>query len=60
MGIDEPSPIVIEERGVEEQSDRKLIFEDMCEDAPKSKIQSVPSLLLRVKLFMAARKAAWS
>ena len=32
----------------------------MCEEAPESKIQSVPSVLLRVKLFMAAMKAAWS
>ena len=42
IGIEEPSPIVIEEKGEEEQTDRKSIF-DMCEDAPESKIQSVPS-----------------
>lgn len=31
----------------------------MCEEAPESKIQSVP-WLLSVKLFIAAMKAAWS
>jgi hypothetical protein len=36
------------------------MFEDICEEAPESKIQSIPSWLLSVKLFMAARKAAWS
>ena len=58
IGIEEPSPIVIEEKFEGEQADRKFVFEDICEDAPESKIQSVPSLL-RVKLFMAAMKAAW-
>jgi hypothetical protein len=52
--------MVMEEKGEEEQADRKFKFEDMCEDAPESKIQSVPSVLFRVKLFMAAIKAAWS
>ena len=52
--------MVIEEKGEEEQADRKSIFEDLCEEAPESKIQSVPSWLLSVKLFMAAMKAAWS
>ena len=60
VGIEELSPIVIEEKGEEEQADRKSIFEDMCEDAPESKIQFVPSWLLSVKLFMAAMKTDWS
>jgi hypothetical protein len=59
-GIDDPSPMVMVEKGDEEQADRKSIFEDLCEEALESKIQSVPSSLLSVKLFMAARKAAWS
>jgi hypothetical protein len=41
---------------------RKFKFEDMCEDAPEdapeSKTQSIPSVLLRVKFFMAAMNAA--
>jgi hypothetical protein len=36
---------------------RKFIFEDICEDALESKIQSVHAWF-RVKLFMAAMKAA--
>ena len=53
----EPSPMVIVEKTEGKQADSKFIFEDICEDAPESKIQSVPSLL-RVKLFMALMKAA--
>ena len=60
IGIEDPSPTVMVEKGDGEQADRKSIFEDICEEAPESKIQSVPSWLLSVKLFMAARKAAWS
>ena len=56
-GIVEPSLMVMEEKEEGKQAYRKIIFEDICEDAPESKIQSVPSLL-RVKLFMAAMKAA--
>jgi hypothetical protein len=43
IGIEDPSPMVIEEKGEEEQADRKSIFEDICEEAPESKIQFVPS-----------------
>lgn len=60
IGIEEPSPMVIEEKGDEEQTYRKFILEDICEEAPESKIQSVPSWLLSVKLFIAAIKEAWS
>jgi hypothetical protein len=57
FGIEEPSPMVTEEKGEEEQADRKIKFEDMCEDAPESKTQFVPLVLLRVKLFIVAMKA---
>jgi hypothetical protein len=52
--------MVMVEKGEEEQADKKSIFEDICEEAPESKIQSVPLWLLSVKLFMAAMKVAWS
>ena len=55
----EPSPMVIVEKAEGKQADNKFIFEDICIDAPESKIQSVPASL-RVKLFMALMKAAWS
>ena len=51
--------MVIVEKAEGEQADSEFIFEDMCEDVPESKIQSVPSWF-RVKLFMALMKAAWS
>ena len=38
IGIEEPSPIVMEEKFEGEKADRIFIFEDICEDAPKSKI----------------------
>ena len=57
IGTEEPSPIVMEENFEGEKADRIFIFEDICEDAPESKIQSIPSLL-RVKLFMAVMKVA--
>ena len=60
IGIEDPSPMVMVEKGEEEQADRKSIFEDICEEAPESKIQSVSLWLLIVKLFMTAMKAAWS
>ena len=59
MGIEEPLPTIMEENYEGEQDDSKFKFEDICEDAPESKIQSVP-WLLRVKLFMSVMKAAWS
>ena len=59
MGIEEPLPTIIEEKWEGEQDDSIFIFEDMWEEAPESKIQSVP-WLLSAKLFMAAMKAAWS
>ena len=59
IGIDEPSPTMMDEDWEREQDDSKFIFEDMWEEAPESKIQSVP-WLLSVKLFMEAMKAACS
>ena len=56
MGIEEPSPTIMDEKCEGEQDDNKFKLEDICEDAPESKIQSVP-WLLSVKLFMAATKA---
>jgi hypothetical protein len=43
IGIEDPSPMVMVEKGEEEQAGRKSIFEDICEEAPESKIQSIPS-----------------
>ena len=50
---------MIVEKGEGKQAESKFIFEDICEDAPESKIQSVPSLF-SVKLFMTLMKVAWS
>jgi hypothetical protein len=60
IGIEDPSPMVMVEKGEEEQADIKSIFEVICEEALESKIQSVPLWLLSVKLFMKVMKAAWS
>ena len=49
--------MVIVEKAEGKQADNKFIFEDICIDAPESKIQSVPASL-RTKLFMALMKAA--
>ena len=59
-GMVEPSPMVIVEKAEGKQADNKFIFEDICIDAPESKIQSVPVLPWEEKLFMAWMKAAWS
>ena len=56
MGIEEPSPTIMDEKLEGEQDDSKFKLEDICEDAPESNIQSVP-WLLGVKLFMVATKA---
>ena len=59
-GMVEPSPMVIVEKAEGKQADNKFIFEDICIDAPESKIQSVPEFPCAAKLFMGGRKAAWS
>jgi hypothetical protein len=43
IGIEDPSSMVMVEKGEEEQADKKSIFEDICEEAPESKIQSLLS-----------------
>ena len=57
MGIEEPLPTMMDENCEGEKDDSDIKSEDICEDAPESKLQSIPRLL-RVKLFMALMKAA--
>ena len=45
MGIEEPSPTIMDEKLEGEQDDNKFKLEDICEDAHESNIQSVPWFL---------------
>jgi len=55
MGIDEPSPRVMEGNGKGVQEKRKLLDAYIFLEAPKSKIQSVPEFPWAAKLFTAWR-----